>query len=107
MKRLITLLLLTAVGLSIKAQETVFSVGNLYYRIIMPNEVEVVLNPDGCTYYRGDIVVPDSVQYNGVYYKVTSLGNYAFNSSRLNTLSLPKGIRSIGEYCFYLDNWTN
>ena len=104
MKRSIILLLLTAVGLSIKAQETVFSVGNLYYRIIMPNEVEVVLNPDGCTYYRGDIVVPDSVQYNGVYYKVTSLGNYAFNSSRLNTLSLPNGIRSIGEYCFYFSH---
>ena len=104
MKRLsITLLLLIAFSVNVRAQiyQPDFSVGGLYYRILMSDQVELVPNPDGCTYYSGNIVVPDSVQYNGTTYKVTSIGNYAFNSANLSSLTLPQGIRSLGEYSFY------
>ncbi len=48
-----------------------FSVGNFYYRIIVPGqEVELVPDPEGCVYYTGDIVVPDTVEYEGVVYKL-------------------------------------
>ena len=78
-----------------------FSVNGYYYRIISVNEVELVPNPNGCIYYSGNVVIPESVDYNGINYKVTSLGNYAFNSANFSSLVLPKGIHTIGEYCFY------
>ena len=104
MKKIITILLLTLVNLSIKAQLYVpdFNIGNFYYKIISEDnhEVALVRNIAACIVYEGDIVVPDSVQYNGAYYKVTSIGDLVFYGARINSLTLPKGIRSIGEECF-------
>jgi hypothetical protein len=48
----------------------------------------------------GDIVIPDSVLHDGVWYKVTSLGEEVFMLSGLNSLSMPNTIKSIGEGCF-------
>ena len=101
MKRLITLLLLAAFSISIKAQKYTydFSVGNLCFDITAEREVELVTN-ESCVFYTGNIVVPDSVQHNDIWYKVTSIGDLVFNGADLTSLSLPSGIRSIGEECF-------
>jgi len=104
MKKLITILLLTM--FSISAQATItsydFIIGNYYYKITSdnPKEVALVRNWDACILYQGDIIVPDSVQHDGVYYKVTSIDDLVFYGAMINSLSLPKGIRSIGEECF-------
>ena len=104
MKKLITLLLLTVFSVSIKAQVYVpdFHIGNLYYKITsdLKREVELVTNWGACYFFTGDVVVPDSVQHNNVWYKVTSIGDYVFSGADLTSLSLPSGIRSIGEECF-------
>ena len=55
---------------------------------------------ESCVFYTGNIVVPDSVQYNEIWYKVTSIGDHVFNGAYLTSLTLPSGIRSIGEECF-------
>ena len=102
MKKLtITLLLLTVFSISIKAQKYTydFSVGNLCFDITGEREVELVTN-ESCVFYTGNIVVPDSVQYNEIWYKVTSIGDHVFNGAYLTSLTLPSGIRSIGEECF-------
>ena len=101
MKKLITLLLLVVFSISIKAQKYTydFSVGNLCFDITAEREVELVRN-EGCVFYTGNMVVPDSVQHNNVWYKVTSIGDYVFIGADLTSLSLPSGIRSIGEECF-------
>ena len=48
-----------------------------------------VVNPLSGNYYSyvsGDVVIPDSVEYNSTMYAVTSIGNYAFyNCSGLTT----------------------
>ena len=104
MKKLITLLLLTVFSVSIKAQVYVpdFHIGNLYYKITsdLKREVALVKNLEVCYFFTGDVVVPDSVQHNNVWYKVTSIGDLVFNGANLTSLSLPSGIRSIGEECF-------
>ena len=104
MKRLIILLLLTMFSVSIKAQSSYydFIIGNYYYKITSenPKEVALVRNWDACILYQGDITVPDSVQHDGVYYKVTSIDDLVFYCAMINSLYLPKGIRSIGEECF-------
>jgi len=104
MKKLITLLLLVVAGVSIKAQSSDydFQAGVLFYKITVPGqEVAVVKDPNSCNIYSGDINIPDSVFHDGVYYKVTSLGENIFRLAGINSISIPKAVRSIGSLCFY------
>ena len=104
MKKLITILLLVVAGVSIKAQSSDydFQAGVLLYKITEPGqEVEVVEDVNSCNIYMGDIVIPDSVFPDGIYYKVTSLGEGVFALANLNSISIPKAVRSIGFRCFY------
>lgn len=47
--------------------------------------------------YRGDIVVPETVEYKNTIYKVISIGDYAFAyCTELKTITIPECITSIG-----------
>ena len=52
--------------------------------------------------YKGDIVIPKSVEYEGSGFLVTSIGNYAFGDcSSLTSITIPEGVTSIGNSAFY------
>ncbi len=52
--------------------------------------------------YKGDVVVPEVVGYQGIDLKVVALGDSAFYSaSNITSLSLPKSISRIPESTFY------
>lgn len=64
---------------------------------LYPSKTAEVLKND----YSGDIVIPATVTYNNITYKVTSLQNYCFEGcSSLTSINLPAGITSLGDYCF-------
>ena len=48
-----------------------------------------------------EIVVPESVEYNGGEYKVTRLGDQSFSFHGLTSIDIPSTVTSIGEKCFY------
>lgn len=51
--------------------------------------------------YKGTIVIPQSIVYEGNDYIVTSLGNRCFYTcSSLTSVTLPNSITSLGDYCF-------
>ena len=111
MKRRFTLLLSLFISIQILASNYELSdydfwIGDFYYKITSESErtVELVQNPDGCFYssggYRGRIVIPDSVEYEGKYYKVTSFGKEVFTNSNIS-IKFPKTLRIIKEKCFY------
>ena len=53
----------------------------------------------------GNLVIPDSVTYNGTTYQVTSIGNSAFNRcSGLTSVTIPNSVTSIGysAFCYCL-----
>ena len=106
MKKILSTLLLIVLGLTAKAQnlENIFTVNGIRYKItsVDNHEVSVIKNADNtCSSYCGVIAIPDSVEYYGVYYKVTSIDDNAFYYSTISSLSLPQGIRSIGNTAFY------
>ena len=78
-----------------------FQSGDLYYDIISNNEpytVEVASN-DG--QYSGDITIPETVDYNGITYSVTGIGNGAFEDCKsLTSITIPNSVTSIGERAF-------
>ena len=100
MKRIFTLFLSLFISVQILASDYDFWIGNFYYKITSESErtVELVQNPDGCFYssggYSGRIVIPDSVEHEGRYYKVTSFGKEVFTNSNIS-ITFPKTLRII------------
>ena len=54
------------------------------------------------SYYRGTIVIPSSVTYEGEKYSVTNIGSSAFrNCVELTSVTIPNTVTSIGNHAFY------
>lgn len=53
--------------------------------------------------YAGEIVIPPSVEHEGVTYSVTGIGERAFfRCAELQTIEIPESVQRIGNYAFYL-----
>ena len=52
--------------------------------------------------YNGNIVIPSTIQYNGINYTVTAIGDHAFeNCTELTSIDISNTVTSIGELAFY------
>jgi len=87
---LIFLLLLATLPISAES----FTVNGIYYRTVNDKSVMVVKTNDYS--YKGDVIIPSTVEYNGKSYSVQKINNYAFsNCSFLTSVSLPNSITEI------------
>lgn len=78
-----------------------FKVDGITYDIVSDTDLTVSVTYDQNSYYSGDIVIPESVQYEGKTYRVVAIGYLAFESCwGLRSLSLPEGILKIGNNAF-------
>lgn len=50
--------------------------------------------------YSGNIVIPETVTYNGIVYPVTEIGYYAFRESPITSVTIPNSITSIESEAF-------
>ena len=100
MKRYL-LLLLPLFTLCANADELQVFDGIVY--ILSPTGVAKVTNDD-FNPYGGDIVIPETVTYKGIQYKVTSIDDKAFytqyGSDYVTSITIPNSVTSIGESAF-------
>lgn len=60
---------------------------------------EVVANPSH--QYKGDIVIPEVITYEGKEYTVTAIGESAFFQRNITSITFPNSITSVGRAAFY------
>lgn len=85
--------------LSLVANADPVEIDGVYYNLVSKASVaEVTSNPNN---YEGDVVIPNSVTYDGVEYNVTGIGQSAFASCiNLTSVTIPNSVTSIGDFAF-------
>lgn len=90
--------------MSLMANAYGIKIDGIYYNLLSKNQgAEVVAGQSGSgrTDYTGDIVIPETIKYEGVTYKVTSIGDNAFAlCTELTSITFPETLNSIGENAF-------
>ena len=90
MKKLLLAIVLAAFAFSGKAYD--FEADGFYYNITSLSDLTVALTGNEGTSYSGDIIIPQSVEYSGKTFTVTSIESSTFSKSILGTLTIPKNI---------------
>lgn len=94
-----------------------FEVDGIYYNITNISEKTVAVTYKGTNalnrenYYKGDIIIPESVKYNNEKYIITSIGDNAFSlCDGVESIEIPNTVINIGEdafnCCYVLSNIT-
>ncbi len=100
-KILLVLMLLLSTAINAFAVEV--EIGGLWYDVITKAKEAKVIQYKNNNYYSGDIVIPESVEYNGVTCSVTSIGESAFfDCYALTSVTIGNSVTSIGAHAFYL-----
>ena len=95
MKKIVLLLLVMALPLTIMA-ETV-EINGIYYNL-KGSKAEVTYDYEHP--YSGSITIPSRVTYKSYTFIVSIITDYAFQKSKVTSVSIPSTVTSIGEYAF-------
>ena len=101
MKRFILLLVCCSflVGNSVYALSKVEVDGLFYY---LNEDDKTAILTKGWPLYSGDVIIPETINYEGKTYSVTKIDGGAFSKCKdLNSVTISEGVKEIGSYSFY------
>lgn len=100
MKRYFLILAVCCVALGMQAQQ--FESNGLWYELTGKRTAQVISDPTDSVYRAyTEVVVPETVRYEGRDYQVTRLDDQAFRYCHfLKEVSLPEGLREMGFQAF-------
>lgn len=75
--------------------EKKYQVDGIYYYINEENEACVTFKNNRYNSYSGDVIIPESVEIDGVSYPVTEIGVEAFQNCKIGELHIAKTIHTI------------
>ena len=94
-KQLFLLLLMSIMSVSASADEAI--INGIHYEL-NGNTLEAKVT--GGLRYSGDLIIPESVDYNGKTYSVTTIGSSAFGGCSLTSIAIPNSVTTIGSSAF-------
>lgn len=96
-KQILLVLVLLMITLCVKANYV--KIDGINYNLISKTHGAEVVAVAG--HYVGDIIIPETIRYEGVTYKVTSIGANAFAlCTEMTSIKLPNNLTSIGANAF-------
>ena len=98
MKRIYLLTIIFFISLIVRAVNVEID-GIMYSINVKTGLTEVVANPSH--QYKGDIVIPEAITYEGKEYIVTAIGESAFFQRNITSITFPNSITSIDRAAFY------
>ena len=99
MKRKLLLLLVALLPMIASAYDA--QIDGIYYNFSGDNATVTFREFDNSD-YSGEVVIPESVAYNGKTYSVTSIGELAFyGCTSLTSITIPGSVTFIGEEAFF------
>lgn len=101
MKKVLLILFLVAAA-SIAAHAYVFEVDGIYYQKLSGSNVEVTYKDTNYGSYRGQVIIPETVTFEGIDYCVTAIGDKAFYQSYyLTSVDFPNSLEIIKSEAFW------
>jgi hypothetical protein len=98
MKRIYSLTVIFFISLMVRAINVEID-GIMYNINVKTGLTEVAANTSH--QYTGDIVIPETITYEGKEYTVTAIGESAFFQSNITSITFPNSITSVGRAAFY------
>lgn len=104
MKKVLVSIMMMVLPLVASAYDA--QIGGIYYNLVKKAKVaEVTYRSQGISSpfsdYSGDIVIPATIEYEGITYDVKNISDFAFNDCEITSISFPNCIQSIGSMSFY------
>ena len=99
MKKKVLLFVLLMMPMLANAEKV--EIDGLWYKLVPKDKMAEVMQYKKRARYAGDIVIPSTVTYGDVEYRVTSIAGYAFDwCSDLNSITIGDNVTRIGNCAF-------